>query len=284
MTTTLLGEQSEGKSSVRSSGGIAILDETYHHLVEASTVEIERTEVLATVGLPKVGITVSASGFCVCRTVDAVRRKEQRLLWDVTSTFSSEVDERQTPQGYTGDPTTWVPVYETKFERMQEQCTTDNNGDSIANSAGQPFEMGIIRGRYIPVWEFFQIEAGTVSDETVIERNEVVNDAVFKGRAARTLLCTVISSVVGFYYGSLRRLTRYSLRYNSFNWRHKRLDLGTVYFEGGEFLPYFDNPRDKNVILGGLNGAGGKVAAGAKPAILQFDVYPEATFTDFLRL
>jgi hypothetical protein len=214
--------------------------------------------------------------------VNAVRRADQRLLWDVTSTFSSEVDERQSVQSVGGDPTVWVPIYETKFERLQEIVTKDAAGDAVANSAGQPFADGLVRTRFIPVWEFFQIEAATVTDEQIIDRNETVNNATFKGRLEKTLLCTVISSVVGFYYGGRRRLTRYCLRYNVAKWTHKRLDVGTVFLDTGKHKPYLD--AEGNVILGGLNGSGAKVAVGTEPNVLEVDIYTSATFTDFLRV
>lgn len=283
MSTTLLGERRAGRSSVRSSGGVPILDETYHYLVEASSITEDRLTVLATSGLPQVNITVSSGGYAVCRTVDAVRREEQRTLWDVTATFSSEVEERQSTQSVSGNPVEWIPIYETKFERLQEIVTKDAAGNAVANSAGQPFENGLQRSRFIPIWEFYQFELETVTDETVIGRNEVVNSTPFKGRAAQTLLCTVLSSVVGFYYGSRRRLTRYALRYNSKNWKHKRLDVGTVYLDGGELKPYLDSTKSQ-VILGGLNGSGGKVTAATEPAVKEFELYDTVDFSTFLRI
>jgi hypothetical protein len=282
MAATLLGEQSQGKSSVRSSGGVPVLDETYHYLVRTSSAAEDRLTVLSTAGLPQVGITLSSGGVAVCRAVDAVRREDQRTLWDVTATFSSEVEERQGTQAVSGDPTAWIPIYETKFERLQEILTEDVDGDAIANSAGQPFETGIVRSRFIPIWEFYQFESASVDDEQVLERNEVVNSAIFKGKDVHTLLCTVMSSVIGFYYGNRRRLTRYALRYNSKTWKHKRLDVGTVYLSDGKHKPYLDD--NGNVILGGLDGLGAKVAVGTKPAVLEFDQYEEMAFADFLRI
>jgi hypothetical protein len=91
-----------------------------------------------------------------------------------------------------------------------------------------------------------------------------------------------MSSVIGFYYGNRRRLTRYALRYNIKTWKHKRLDVGTVYLESGKLKPYLDD--DKNVILGGLDGFGAKVAAGTKPAVREFDQYDELAFATFLRI
>jgi hypothetical protein len=280
---TLLGEQSEGRGGIRSSGGVPILDEVYNYLVEMADVTADRVDALAVLGVPQVGITQSAGGYGVCRSVEAVRRPEQRLLWDITAVFSSEVDERQNVQAVTGTPPIeWIPIYETKFERLQEVSTKDRDGDAIANSAGQPFENGLMRSRFIPIWEFFQFESAGVTDETIISRNETVNSAEFKGRAIGTLLITVLSSVVGFYYGQRLRLTRYALRYNKAKWTQKRHDVGTVYLQGGQYLPYTDS--EDNIMLGGLNGSGGKVTPGSPPAVLEFDMYEETDFSSFLRV
>lgn len=279
---TFLGEQSQGRGGIRSSGGVPILDEVYHYLVKMDAITADRVDALSVSGVPQVGITQSAGGYAICKAVDAVRREDQRLYWDITATFSSEVDERQGTQAVSGNPTEWVPIYETKFERLQEIMTEDASGDAVANSAGQPYETGIVRSRFIPIWEFYQFEPATVTDEQVLDRNEVVNSAIFKGKAVKTLLCTVLSSVIGFYYGDRRRLTKYALRYNSKTWKHKRLDVGTVYLDSGKLKPYLDD--NGNVILGGLNGSGGKVSAGTKPSVREFDQYNEVAFDTFLRV
>lgn len=284
---TLLGEKAEGRGGIRSSGGIPVLDEVYTYLVEMADVTADRIDVLAVAGVPRVGITVSPLGIGVCQSVECVRREDQRKLWDIVAIFSSEVQEQQqfaTPDDtvpVTVSPEEWVPIYETKFERLQEVSTKDVNGVAIANSAGQPFENGIMRAKFVAVWEFFQIEPATLSDSTVASRNEVVNSVAFKGKAPKTLLCTVLSSTVGLYYGSKRRLTKYALRVNPDKWTQKRLDVGTVYLDGAQHVPYTDN--DGNIMLGGLNGSGGKVTPGAPPALLEFDVYPSIAFASFLK-
>jgi len=234
-----------------------------------------------------VGVTVSAFGYTICRTKDAKRRKDNPLIWDVTCEFSSDVDERQSSQNVESDPESWIPVYETKWERLQEVVTKDFAGTSIANSAGQPFETGLTIGRFIPVWEFFQFESASVTDETIIARNERVNAGVFKGRAAKTLLITVMSSVIGYYYGNRRRLTQYSIKYNSRNWKHKRLDVGTVYLSAPDvdtevgWTPIMDD--NGNNVLGALDGSGNKQLTGVEPATLEFDMYETIDFGSFLR-
>jgi hypothetical protein len=286
MTHILLGEQRKGETSIRSSSGSPVIDETYYYLVQADSSTASRDSIMLTTGVPICGYTVSPDGYALCNSVQATRREDQVFLWDIVATFSSDVDDRQSgSSGSSGsggsDPETWIPIYETKFERLQEIMTKDSSDVAVANSAGQPFENGIIRARFIPIWELFQFESSSVTDEQVLERNEVVNDATFRGRLEKTLLCTVMSSVIGYYYGASRRLTKYSLRYNKQTWKHKRLDVGTVYLDAGVHKPYLDSAG--NVMLGGLDGAGAKVTIGDPPSVLEFDQYPVVTFDTFLR-
>lgn len=283
MANTVIGEKREGSARIRSSGGIPTIEETYVFLVRADSKNVSRFHVLATAGLPIVNQSVSSYGLTICRTKNAVRREDQPELWDVTCEFSSEVEEGQdggSGQDPGSDPETWIPVYETKFERLQEVVTKDWAGNAIANSTGQPYPTGLAIGRFIPIWEFYQIEAASVTDEQIIARNEKVNSSTFKGRAAHTLLCTVVSSVRGYYYGAPRRLTQYRLAYNDRNWKHKRLDIGPTFLDSGTRKPYLDS--ENNVIHGPLNGSGGKVAVGQPPAVNEFEMYEAISFS-FLR-
>ena len=294
MAHTLVGERREGETRVRSSDGIPVFESTYHFLVKADSLSASRLSILRdTVGLPIPGQTYLLDGFAMCRASNAVRRADQPLYWDVTCEFSTEVKETQSSQNPGSDPTAWIPLYITKFERITEVVTKDASGVAIANSAGQPFENGMTRTRSIVIWDLVQFEPATVTDEQIADRNETVNDDTFKGRAAHTLLLCVQSSEIGFYYGLRCRLTHYMLKYNKDNWKHKRLDVGTVYLgtvgeEEIDQLPYLDagdpdNDIPPGVILGGLDGSGGKVAAGDPPAVLEFDMYTPIDFSAFLR-
>jgi hypothetical protein len=282
MANTVLGEARPGSVRLRSSGGMPILEEDYHFTVRSDNKLNSRLNIITTAGLPVVGSTVSAFGYTVCKSKSATRDPKSPLIWDVVCTFSSEVDEKQNNQDPRTDPETWIPLYETKFERIQENVTTDLAGVAIANSAGQPFENGMTVTRKLTVWEFFQIEAATITDEQIADRSEVVNNATFKGRPAWTLKLDVLSSVVGFYYGARRRLTQYQIVINKKNWKQKRLDVGTVYLDGGSHKPYLDN--EGNVILGGLNGSGAKVSAGSPPTVREFENMEAINFSAFLRV
>lgn len=285
MPNSLRGYKREGDIKIRSSSGFPIIEEVYTFLVDADNKNTSRFEVLNTTpNIPIPSITVSSYGLTVCKDVSLARDVSIATLWHGTANFSSEVEENQSgSDDRDSNPETWVPVYETKFERLQEIMARDVNGTTIANSAGQPFENGIIRARYIPVWQFFQIEPASVSDETIMNRNETVNSDVFRGRGIKTLLCTVMSSVLGFYYGAPRRLTQYSLKFNRTDWRLKRADVGTVFLEGGVQKDYLSASVPPTVMLGGLNGSGAKVAPGDPPAMRNFDQFESITFSSFLR-
>lgn len=279
---TLIGQRREGSARLRSRDGIPVFEETYVFLVKADYATQSRLEIMATSGLPTLHLSTSEGGFAVCVGKDAKRLPEHSLYWEVTCEFSSEVKEGQGNEP-TEDPQIWVPIYETKFERLQELVAEDQSGNAIANSAGVPFEVGLTITRHIPVWEFYQFESASIKDETIIERSETVNSGTFKGRAAKTLLCIVLSSVIGYYYGQLRRLTKYQLKYNKSDWTHKRLDIGTSYKSGTTLLDYTSDDDPPSIILGSLNGSGGKQAVGTPPYVLSFDVYATNSFS-FLRI
>ncbi|MCA9130697.1 MAG: hypothetical protein KDB22_26600 [Planctomycetales bacterium] len=282
---TLLGEGRQGSSRLSYRRGALQYEEVWEFLVQADTRTQSRAEIYATPGLPIVGRSTTASGFAVCTSVNPVRDEEAALIWRIAVTYSSDVEDGQTQTNSQGQPSSnpleWVPVYETKFERLQEIVTKDKNGDAIANSAGQAFETGLTVSRFIPVWEFYQFEPDTVTDETIIERNETVNSGTFKGRAAKTLLLTVQESVIWQYLGQRVRLTKYSLKYNKKDWTHKRLDVGTQYLDTGTLKDF--TSTDGTIMLGSLDGSGGQQTAGDPPAIVTFDQYDSSDFS-FLRL
>lgn len=287
MSTTILGNipKREGSARIRSNKGTPVYECSYTWIVVATSKTEDYLSVLNTPGLPIVGVTVEPTGYAVCTSKNGVRRAENPLYWDVTCEFSSEIDDRSGSQGGPGtepgnDPELWVPIYETKFWQHQELVTTDANGDPVVNTASQPFPTGIAITRFLPMWEFFQIESAALTDEQVLARSEVTNSAVFKGRAIDTLLCTVLSSVIGRYYGSLRRLTQYQLKYKSDNWKLKVRDVGVKYKTAPPIeLIDAGTMVNLNGIDGQLSGNDGK----DPPGVVEFDIYPSISFS-FLRI
>src|SRR5690554_3463730 len=129
MAHELIGPRREGSTRVRSSDGIPVFEATYHYLVKADSLSASRLSILEdTPGLPQVSRDYLLDGFAMCRSASATQRTEQALYWEVACEFSTEVKESQDSQNPGSDPTTWKPVYETKFERIQEVVTEDASG------------------------------------------------------------------------------------------------------------------------------------------------------------
>lgn len=280
MTHTLQGKTRSGQVSLAIKNGTPVWRQEQGYRVEADSDDPIYSTILATSGLPIPNVTFTGDGLMICQSLGATRIAGNRRLWEVTAEFSSEVEQSQNSEF----PEEWVPIYETKFERGSFVSKVDASGNAVVNSAKQEFPTAITRPRFLPVWEFYQFESASITDEQIIDRNEVVNSAIFRGRAIKTLLCTVSSSVIGFYYGRLRRFTQYRLVYNSETWREQKLDTGTAYLDGGVLKPYTIGTAPNEVVIeGGLNGTGGKQTAGVAPAILYFDKFNAVNFSTFLR-
>ena len=281
---TLIGETREGSGRLSQRAGQPIYEETRNYIVQADYVGQSRYEILTqTPGLPRLG--QFTSGFATCQSIDAILRTEQGLIYDCPAEFSSEVQEDQDgSQDRPEQPDTWIPIYEIKKERITEVASEDRDNKKFANSFGDPFEDSIELGRFIPIYDFYQFEAATISDETMLKRNETTNSATFRGFEEDTLLLYV-ESVVGRYYGKRLRLNHYTLKYNKKTWKLKIADRGSrfnaavppvyapVAFQTDEGVPY----------IGALNGAGAAQPDGTPPALIEFREFDQLDFNTFLR-
>ncbi len=282
---TLLTPDGKREGGIRASyeRGVITREEDWHFQVRADSLIQDRGIILfGTPGLPIIGQTVTNG--MLCKSGDATRHPDDGLRWDAVFTFTNAQDEDNNQgQQNAGDPTLWIPIRKTLYDRTEEVFTKDINGKADVNSAKESFNSGFTISRKIPVWEFTQWESLSVTDEVLIDRNETVNSVTFKGKAAKTLLLTVVDSAVGFYYGYRCRMTTYRLAYNVKKWTLKRLDVGYNYSDGTKLLPWL---YDKTQILGPLNGSGGKSLSGGlpgTPAEIEFDIYQSSNFS-FLRV
>jgi len=275
----------EGGIRARYSKGIVSREEDHHFFVQADSLTQLRSDIIySTAGLPIPGQTIFNGMLCIGS--DAVRTKENGLVWEVTCTMSTDVEGIDPTNPATGpqagDPTLWIPIRSTLYERAEEYFLKDINGINVANSVGDFFENGIIRARWLLSWDFVQFDRASVTDEEVMEWNEVVNKTEWKSKPAKTWLCRVLDSEVGFYAGYACRKTIFRVTYNKSNWRVKRADRGYYYKDGATKKRYLD--EWKNHILGPLNGTGGKATDAASAAIREFDEFEDVEFKDFLRV
>lgn len=283
---TLIGEAREGSISIVRNNGRNTVRTPFSFIVEADADDQDRLDVLACPGLPTVGLTVSAN-YGICIGKKGTRRPDALRIWDVECEFSTEAEEGtdpQTPQQ--GDPTQWIPVAELQFEVLDEVVRKDKSGTPklFVNSAKQAFETGLTIPKTILRRDFFQFEPISTTIDDIEDRNNKVNDATYLGRAEKTLLLQIRGAKLGFYYGQRCWLVDYSMKYKEDTWTLKMLDVGYSYLDGSNNRkPYYDDD-DQTIILGGLNGSGGKVASqNTDPAELSFERYETLGFSTFLR-
>lgn len=294
----LIGEKREGGVRVsQGKGGILSYEQDYHYLVQAEHPGVNRFSVVTTLGLPVVNQT-TIGGLIMCVSKTAKRNPKRTTLWDVTCTFSSEVQEGtdpSTPQQ--GDPTAWQPVAEVEFEPDEEVVRKDVDGKAWVNSANKPFETGLIIPSLVASCSFTQFEpAGGLSLDAIMERNAKVNSVTYGPFAKNTLLLYVQKATVGFFYGSRCWKIQYNIKYknkpalpgkpDTGGWTLHQLDAGYQYYDGTDLKPFLDDGDNPTPYVGLLNGEGGKVAdqKTGEPVFLAFKKYGKIDFNAFLRV
>jgi len=294
----LIGERREGAVSVRQgTGGILNYEQDYHYLVQADHIGQNRFVIATTPGLPVVNQT-QIDGLIMCKSKTAKRMDKVALLWEVTCTFSSEVQEGtdpSTPQQ--GDPLAWQPVAEVEFEPDEEVVRKDVDGKAWVNSANKPFETGLVVPSLIASATFTQFEsAGSLTLNGIMDRNAKVNSATYNSFAKNTLLLFVQRATIGFFYGTRCWRIQYNMKYkdkpalpskpDTGGWTIQQLDAGYQYYDGDLLKPFLDDGDTGSPYVGLLNGSGGKVAdqKTGDPVFIAFKRYNKIDFNSFLRV
>jgi len=148
------GPTSQGPLMSRSgrNGSLVLEQEVVYRVIADSVGQSPDVIRTTTSGLPITGVGD-------CRNVRMEQVPENRLHWLVTVSLSTEVAENNdpaTPQ--TGDPVDWIPQAEVEFEPMEEVARKDKDNKLYLNTAGDPFESGLILHRRIPTRVFSQFE------------------------------------------------------------------------------------------------------------------------------
>lgn len=250
---TLSNEKRQGKVTLGTKSGMLTANETYFYYIKSDTKDVTRLQVLQTVGLPIPGKTVSPSGLGVCKSLDADRSDKNPLIWWVTAMFSSDIDKADFNELDT-DPEEWVPEYETFLEPAEETLLRDRDNKPFINGAGIPYSESIVAPYDNLRWDFFQLESPLITDEQIADRNNTTNRIAFRNRLPHTCLLKVRKSVVGFYYGSRRRLVEYSITWDRNNWHVKQPNLGDRFLFKGTMYPYAFHSAPAQIIEAGMLG------------------------------
>jgi hypothetical protein len=247
----LTGEKRKGDVKLKMKSGVLHVECTYHYKILSSPTET-RLDILYTNGLPIPYQTLEPEGLGVCIAVDATREENSAYAWDVTATFSSDVED-SSGQNYTGtgdQPDQWIPVREMFLEPYHEVTIKDINGKPYTNGAQTPFAQGPQIHKDNIRYDFWQFEPASTHDSVIAARNNTINEVPYMGQEKHTLKLSIRRSVVGIYYGRSLRLVEYSITYNEDNWHDKLANYGQSFMYLGKRYPY-RYETEKTVVVNG---------------------------------
>lgn len=244
MTTVLRGEKPARKGQLQATreGMTYSVDREYYVLSDVKN-ESE-LNVLATTGLPIIGIS-SLAGFpgAICRSLSPQQNEKQPQLWTVTANFSTQpINQEAPPSGPNPgdppnpDPTTWIPVYRGQMQYYPEVVWEDfsNPPKKWINHAKSPFSEPLTVTRPVIVYDFWQYEADTVTDKQIGDRNDCINSSgVTRGGVTYpqyTLKVSIPEFERGYYFGYQAVRIHYQVAYKPSTWKVKPLQVGYEYF------------------------------------------------------
>lgn len=198
-----------------------------------------------------------------CRIVD-----NDNTTWLVTVEYSSEVEE--SPE----NPLLREPEVSWEFQQFQKPAERDVNGNTITNSAGDPFDPAPEVDDSRPVLVVVKNEA-TFNEARAIQYQDAVNTDQFRGFEPNQ---AKIQSITG------RKMEEnnvefwqvtYTVHFRREGWNLEILDRG--YNEAGG-TPIFDEKGQKPSQPPLLNGSGQKLESSGTPQYRTYQVYKERAF------
>ena len=305
---TIRTEKREGDIRVkRKSDGSLTIEQDWHFRIEADSLSQDRLTILyGTAGVPQFNVIYGGYGL-VLDSAEGARLDEEPLFWDCVYHLSNSVQESNdrdpaTGNQQTGNPTAWIPWVEASFEDYEEVLRKsldietseehpDIGGSDSAgynatlwvNSAGQPYESGFVRQKRLIKRQFTQFDlASSFTFDQMLSRNDLINSGTFLGKPKRTLRLVLDSLAIGTWYGVRCWRGDYSLIYKKDDWRLKQLDVGWYYKDDDDKLQPFQDELG-NLIVGALDGTGGKATDQTQPALRYHKEFEESDFA-FLRV
>jgi hypothetical protein len=291
MTTTLRGEKPGRQAQLQSNkdGMTYSVDRVYY--VQSSVRNESELNVIATTGLPIIGIS-SLAGFpgTICRNLNPSQNSKQPHLWEVTANFSTQPIQQEAPNTGPGDtpnpdPTTWLPIYSGKMQYYPEVVYEDFSPSpgpyKWVNYAEVPFNEPLVITRPIIIFDFWQMEASSTTNKTIGDRNDCINSSSITLRGESfpqyTLKCSVIEFERGYLYGYSVVNIHYQLAYKPSKWTVKPLQVGY------EYKPAAGADRTSSPKLVALNADGTKRSDSLAPlADKEFIPHKPISFS-FLR-
>jgi len=193
--------------------------------------------------------------------------------------------DEQTSQDQTQPPDMRRVKYNWDFETRDILFTKDVvTGDAVANSVGEPFELTT---EYVIAILNINTYRRTFSPNTILNFTNRTNQNAFWGFPAKSAAIAGIrdsEDAAEVWQGARFRQVQYVVKFMIPNipdviegWKEIIMNRGSFYREGGVDKPF---TAQGSRIIGKLDAAGGKLAAGAQPVFLKFNRLVTADFRD----
>lgn len=284
MATVLKGRKKGMSGSLSYSGSKLVYSERHTYVVISDTIAEAILTVLATSGLPRVMIDsiTGTYGACLCTGLDPKQDDQNPYVWYVDAMFTTDIEGQETEgDGIdSADPLTWVPRYKGSFEFVPQVLYEDFSDPPkpYLNSAGDKFPEPLIYRRPCTVYDFWQIEDNSATDEEIGDRTDTVNSTTFRTFEAGKLKLQVSGFERGFWYGVDAVRIEYRVAYNKKGWLIKPADAGYAY------RPSAGQKKVASDALVFLNTDGtAKAESVTEPDYLEFKGHEQIDFNDFLR-
>lgn len=240
--------------------------------------------IMATTGLPIVGLTVYSHGTesdltAVCKSKKAKRMKRSRFYWAVTCEFDNASDS----QAQEDEEEQSGPVdrpYEIDWDAVVEEIALwkDLDDNAIVNSAGERFPEPVTAFIPFPMLTVTRWEA-TFTAATILAYVQHVNDDVWLGADSGSVLCESIRAKRIAEEGALLWQVTYQFKFSPLPWGHQAYIL-----DQGNYFRTYPDPTKRAFLTeegiahtGNLDGAGGAAATG----VYAFRSFKRAAEADF---
>lgn len=238
----------------------------------------DQTTVLQAAALPYLGQPHPSDVSSYCNSLRARNEGASPFFWTVTATYSNQREASDSPLD---DPI----EYQWGTEQFQEVADTDQNGEGIVNSAGDPFDPPIMRDlsrrsvtitsneAFVPTW--------VLSYQDAVNSDAITIDGVSlsEGQAK----CQQVSvSPTRIRNDQEFRIVTLTIHMNNDGWGYKVLDQGFRERDDDNKLKQILNEADETeptapVLLDG-NGKAQTDPTVASAVFLDFDIYPKLPF------
>ena len=284
MTVSAALERRDRRTSNQGSGGVRKYRRTF--LVVTDTKTDGPNAILLAEDLPRrldpYTLENESDALSLAETITPRQLRRTPFHWEVDVEYTTDIDKDKEEES--DDPLLQPDVVTFGFEAHRKIAYGDPNEPiPIVNSANQPFDPPLMIDDSRPTLTVVRNELA-FDPIQAIAFQDAINDDPFVGADIEQVKVKGITATKEIQLGNPEvkfwRVT-YVFVFARETWKLRPLDTGTRVFQDPPFDFLFKPYIEKGVVTEILlDGEGNKLATGAPPVFLEFDVYKKKTFAE----